>query len=380
MNFSPERIDRESQRLVGHAKPSFDLQVMSLTTLNQKQFEETAWLVQDLIPEDARIVFSGQPESYKSFIAQSIALAVAQGQPLFDHYATLQRRVLIIDLENHERLIKKRMQLLGAADTKNLLFSLNPDFSLEKQSCVDAVVQLIDQYAIKLVILDSLIRMHAAIEDNSVEMARVTKAITRIRDAGVTVIFIHHDKKSDASNQTAQSLRGSSEIRAAVDLQYGFKSDGSTITVQQLKNRLGMRLAPITVNLVSNPDHLQFIYQGAVTPQTIVEDAKLEKMVLETLFEEKHLNYAALLSKLITSGFSKHKAEQSIAQLRRNGTLQVLPSGNKNEKVYTLFNHPNTPNSLETGRLGVLPTSGEAPSSIADETSTQTTEAGGAAC
>jgi|GEM_PF-5862469 len=367
MNFSSEHIDRESQRIVGNTKSNFDLQVMSFATLNQKEFPQQEWLVDDLIPYNARIVFSGQPESYKSFVAQAMAIAISEGQMLFGRYPTHQARVLIIDLENHEQTVQHRMRLLDAPETKNLLFSFNPDFSLQKPQCVEAVIQLIKQYSVQLVILDSLIRMHTALEDSSVEMARVTKAISHISDTGATVIFIHHDKKNDFKNQTPQSLRGSSEIRAAVDLQYGFRSDGNAVIMQQLKNRLRQKISPITLSVVEHNKHLNFVCQGGEIARKEPADDQFEAMVREVLLGEGGLNYTALLQKLMNSGLSKHKAEETITKLKNSNALQIVSTGNKNEKIYTLLNTPNIPNSLDAGALGVLPTSGEEPSAIIDE-------------
>lgn len=112
---------------------------------------------------------------------------------------------------------------------------------------------MLERYRPRLVVLDSLVRMHAGDENNAQAMARffaTTKDLMRTYDA--TFLFTHHVRKpSLESSDPGDLLRGTTEIRAWPDTIYVAVpgNDGQEIVMHHVKARYGPRSNPFVVRM-----------------------------------------------------------------------------------------------------------------------------------
>ena len=161
--------------------------IVTLDELMKKSFPEQAWVVDGLIPTSAVTILSGPPASYKTWVLLQTAISVAKGEPLFGQFATDKTGVLIIDEENGERLIQQRMFQLGATADLPSWFTPNKGFIVNDENMSDILLSC-KAYDIKLLIIDSLVRIHGSDENSAGDMAEVFKHLRRFveRDIAVT--------------------------------------------------------------------------------------------------------------------------------------------------------------------------------------------------
>jgi archaellum biogenesis ATPase FlaH len=272
--------------------PFFDL-----SALLAKEFPATEWLVESLVPMNGLVVIAGAPGSYKSWIVEHMALAVSTGTTLFGKFGTIEGGVLIIDQENHLSLVQKRFRLLGGVEGLEVYF-YGADFFVEDEETVAEVCKMIQDNSIKLVIIDSLIRSYRNKDENSSnDMAEVFRQFRKFQQAGAAVVFVHHHRKPSilSKNIASESLRGSSDILAAVDSAIAVEKDSDEVKMTQTKLRQDMAIKPFKVKLEGDSEHLEFVYCGELEEEAEKVDKAKEE--IQTVLEEGEISRADLISR-----------------------------------------------------------------------------------
>ena len=83
------------------------LHTITAEDLQNRTYEPTPFLVDELIPEGLHIL-AGAPKIGKSWLALWLCLCVSQGQPLW-YFATTQGEVLYLSLEDSFQRIQTRL-------------------------------------------------------------------------------------------------------------------------------------------------------------------------------------------------------------------------------------------------------------------------------
>lgn len=234
------------------------------------KFEEAKWLVEDLIPAGGIVAVSGAPASYKTWFILNMALSVTQGTPLFDRFQTEQGNVLLIDEENDGRTLQERFIVLEKKSDLQLHVLSLYEFMLTPKMVKDLILYA-KKHNIKLVIFDSLVRIHASEENSATDMAKVTRLLKRIAKEDIAVVFTHHNRKPGPKQfGGSQEMRGSSDILASVDahLTIDRKQGENTIVVNQKKMRQAPEIKPFNLTLLSDDSGVKFKYEGE-QPTTI---------------------------------------------------------------------------------------------------------------
>lgn len=191
-----------------------------------------------------------------------------------------------------------------------------------------------------LVIFDSLIRFHRANENDASEMSQVFEDLKVLPKNNISVIFIQHQKK-EGRNQgdPATSMRGSSDILAAVDAQLSVDKQGDYITVKQNKLRIAKELdEDIQLMLDSGNEGRVYIrYVGAVRKRGRLE----EKMhiAIRKVLEAGPLNQAEIFQSLKDAGtkIGKRSLPKYLNHMVAAGLVQFV-GGERNSKIYSLVN------------------------------------------
>lgn len=223
-------------------------------TLMEKELPPLEYFIEPLIPKNTLILVGGRPSSFKSMFTLSLVLAISKGVNYMDQFETNKgQKVLLYDLENGKRVMHRRIKYLinGNAALDKSPFELCFDFDKEN---IEKEREFASKY--DLIILDSYRRFLKG-EENSSE---ITDAFYRyflkpLRDAGKTIIIIHHFRKTKPENLTDEDVeslfRGSSDLPAQVDLIFGLlksseevenKKSKFTVSVLKCKNRLGLNI------------------------------------------------------------------------------------------------------------------------------------------
>ncbi len=231
-----------------------------------------------------------------------------------NRFKTKQCGVLIIDEENGQRLTQKQLKLLGLTEDLNIHVLPLAGFTLTEET-IEMIINYCKEHDLKLVIFDSLVRIHNEDENSASEMRKVFKLLRILTINGLTVICTHHNRKQGlGSNSPSQALRGSSDILASVDCHIAIerKQKEGIINVRQTKLRNREEITPFKVNVISENDSLVFEYAGELDEAEDKKDncKELIRELLETegkaMYKQEVFNKLKE-SKKLTAGYGTFK-------------------------------------------------------------------------
>jgi regulatory protein RepA len=161
----------------------------------------------------------------KSMMALQLAILVAGGADLVGFDATISHgRVVILAAEDPAEALEHRLHALGAHldasqrdlvnESVDILPLLGYAFDVMTQDWYDWVLE--QARGTRLLVVDTLRRIHTLDENNSGDMAGLLSQLERIvRLTGCTIIFLHHSSKASAmqgQGDMQQASRGSSVL------------------------------------------------------------------------------------------------------------------------------------------------------------------------
>lgn len=177
------------------------------------------WLVPELVPARDLVLITGAPGAKKSWLAYSLAVAVAQGGTWLGASITPRTAkregvaALVLNYDNSTSECGRRFARLGLRAEDSIQFH-SPELGdpLLLPDKAEELAMMCDHLAPRLVLVDSLRQAHTAEENSSKEMRVVMKALKRLYACGATVIVVHHAGKSVGE---VSKSRGSEEIDAS---------------------------------------------------------------------------------------------------------------------------------------------------------------------
>ena len=313
------------------------IRTYTLSELRAQEFPETCWVVEGLIPEGITIM-SAKPASYKTWLLLEIAKKVANGDPLFGRFTTEQAGVLMIDEENSARLLQQRVNLLTVESHDADLpvhIMIEQEFNLSDMS-IERVINYCIEYDIRLITIDSLIRIYEGDENSSVSTAEVFKKLRRFSKAGISILVTHHHRKSANTEDASQEMRGSSDILAAVDCHIALKRDGHRIVLTQTKLRYADEHEPVELEINSENNSFSFQYLGTLEPIESKRDRTI-RIVKEMLGTVSDINQKKLHAQLIESGNPINiKTLRTVLNWMLGERLIIASTGSGNELLYSL--------------------------------------------
>ena len=190
-----------------------------------------AWMVKDWWTRGSRGMIAGEPKSFKSFLAQDLALSVASGKPFLDRFPVLTPGpVLMIQAENAEWIINDRAEkielskgLTGRVEFPHVEFP--PELPIEYinnqvLNLLDPVDrELIEEHIAEvkpvLTILDPLYLLFSGDVNSAQELNPV---LTWLMDVNVrhktSIIIVHHmgKAKQGTTRRGGQRMLGSTTL------------------------------------------------------------------------------------------------------------------------------------------------------------------------
>jgi hypothetical protein len=211
------------------------------------------WMIDRLIPEGAIIMFAGKRASFKSWLADHMAICLAKGEPYLGFHTNSQHTSLIIDVENNPIMLSERLNQLQRNE-KTLILK-DETFRWEKHS--EWLLDYCKTNNIKLVINDTFRRSHDADENDAGEISSLFQThLQKFKDAGITLLLLYHLRKGLSGMRTAEmdlmdELRGSSELVNLPDVIFVIdrKRGSNTAIIHQVKNRFAQELDPLAVEV-----------------------------------------------------------------------------------------------------------------------------------
>lgn len=180
------------------------------------------FLWDEVIPRSQFVLLQGESNVGKSLLYQALAVALANGEPEFLGKAlkpVRAGRVLIVDEENPEEVIRHRLAQLGLREDcqKNLRIISQRGVRIDLDS--DKLFEDVESFGPDLTVLDSFIRLHAQDENSASAVSGMfnTSVLPISRQLGSAVLLLHHVNRTD-SGDSRRRTRGSTDIMASVDV------------------------------------------------------------------------------------------------------------------------------------------------------------------
>ena len=302
------------------------------------------WLVERLIPAGGVAVIGGNSGVGKSWLVLHIARCVAVGDPVLGKFTTSQGTVVLVDEENGMRLLKRRVHKLEsgceAREDVPVTLLVNHGVRIDDEYDLEYTLSLLEELKPKLVIFDSLTRIHGKDEYKSQEMAEVMMGFRRIQlEIGCAILFTHHTRKRGMINNAGEMLRGSTDIRAFVDTHIFMRATRAVrgqALIEHDKSRYEEALDPFRIAIVDDETgtatHLRYLGTAQQTRASKEEIAK--ESVLDLLSREGPMTRQEII-KACQGDAGESAVGKALKQLLEQRVLE-REVGPRNQHTYRL--------------------------------------------
>ena len=249
----------------------------TLNELMTQEFSANEWIAKDLIPLGGVTAVTGASSSYKTFLTHQLAICISTGQPFLGRFPVKRGKVLFVDEENQKRILQGRFKALGIEQTSGITFLTLNNIQLDSERDLNKLRRFIELQQPDLVVFDSLVRFHSGEENSAKDMAKIANAFRQLSGEDRTILFLHHHRKPQMGERIGtNSIRGSSDILAAVDCHIAVerKRDENRIIIAQTKLRVQEELHPFIIQLNRENERVSFTY---LEEDHAEEDKRLEE-------------------------------------------------------------------------------------------------------
>lgn len=196
------------------------LNVLMASQLGEAQ-KEPEWLIEGLWLDGGVGIIGGEPKSYKTFAALSLAIATASGKACFGHYNVKRKGpVLLYAAEDSLSMVRERIAGISSSldislDTLELHIIAEPRLLIDTDADRQRLQEAITRIEPVLLVLDPFVRLHSIDENSSNEVSQVLSWLRSLqRQHCMNVAMVHHARKRGGKERPGQNLRGSSELHA----------------------------------------------------------------------------------------------------------------------------------------------------------------------
>jgi RecA-family ATPase len=202
--------------------------------------ETPSFIIPKFLPADNLILLSGQPkDGRKTFFAMLTALIAATGKSVGPMKCERPVNVLYIYREGARKPTLQRFKAICAghgfpspSTISSLFFHHRGNFWLDTGDWVSDVCAFIIEHRIGVVYIDTFAKSCQSDENSSRDMGVAVQQAEKLRDAGATVVLVHHLKKGAPSLSNGRSgfpepdkdLRGSSALAGAYETHWAVRS------------------------------------------------------------------------------------------------------------------------------------------------------------
>jgi archaellum biogenesis ATPase FlaH len=230
----------------GHGKQDLEALIAEAQTVEEPTYAQTgirdfleappvSWLIEGVLYDGSLSLLASYAGRGKSLLALAMAQSVASGDPLFNQFAVSRTGpVLYVDEENGQSDIKARIEAMRIHPDLPITWIHMKCVQIDDDESLGLLKATIRKVQPALVVLDSLVRLHRAKENDAVEMAAVMGRCRQLVAERTSVLIIHHHNKGSGVETMA---RGSSDIVAAVDVEYQLTEREGELVLATVKNR-----------------------------------------------------------------------------------------------------------------------------------------------
>lgn len=245
--------------------------VLPVVRVDQIPREEEAqrWLVDPLWGESSVGVIGGAPKCAKTWLGLDLALSVATGTACLGRYPIPRPGPVLIYLaEDALAIVRERVE--GMARHRGLQLTgveihviTAPSLRLDREPHRQRLLETARRLRPRLLLLDPLVRLHGADENNAREVAELLAYFRLLqRQLDLSLILVHHTRKNAGGGMAAgQGLRGSGDLHAFGDSNLYLRRAREHLVLSS-EHRAAPAASSVYLELVATPPdtaHLQVV-------------------------------------------------------------------------------------------------------------------------
>ena len=211
------------------------------------------WIIKGLLTDHSFGCIFGASGSGKSYVALDMAASIVTGTSFCKKQIKKQGAVVYIAGEGHSGLahrlraweLRKKVSLKGAPlyISKRACALGDDDFMQHVKESVDQVFEKHGE--ISLIIVDTWARNLFGNENDTAETGAAIRALDELKDQyKCSSLVIHHSGHTETGRG-----RGSSALRAALDMEYSAELDGNILSLKNTKMKEGQKPDDITFSM-----------------------------------------------------------------------------------------------------------------------------------
>ena len=307
------------------------LETITAEDLQNRTYEPTHFLVDELIPEGLHIL-AGAPKIGKSWLALWLCLCVAQGQALWN-FATTQGEALYLSLEDSFQRIQTRLFDLTEDAPPTLHFAIMADTL--KHGLDQQIEQFLTEHPdTKLVVIDTLQRVRGTGSDsnlyaNDYQDIGILKQLADRRH--IAILLIHHLRKLH-DDDPMNMISGSTGLSGAADSTFVLQKNSRLANIASL-HCTGRDIPDRTLKLeFGEDDHVRKLLEDSKTCSGASKISTLQLVHLFSALLSADPTYSGTPSALSAKidpdgklGITPKKVTrlvlESVETLRENGVL-----------------------------------------------------------
>jgi hypothetical protein len=281
------------------------------------------FVVSDLIAEATLTLVTGEAGSGKTTLTTAIGCCVSRGIP-FAGRGTRRRPVVMFDRENPLPVVVERFGRLGFEDGDNLKVWggwLADEPPAPNSPIITEYVAASDPKP--LLIFDTLISYIDGDENNAVEMRACMQAFRRLTEMGATVIVLHHSGKGE----TSRDYRGSSDIKAAIDVGFHLANLGEPSRLDVLRLRAFKARFTVDTEVVFRYSEGTFSADSRSAPT-------VEELLIALLQKNPGIRAADFQALAMEKDLGRDRARQFLERHSLSGNIRQ-DRGAKNARFHT---------------------------------------------
>lgn len=348
------------------------LSQFSLGDILSKEFPETEWLIEGLIPNAGITCITGKPAVGKSYITLYLAQMIATGQPFLDQFSTSQQSVCVLTKEDPQRLIQKRIKALKYEDNLPIVFCDDMSAFCNTDEELTRIQKLLADNSSTVLIVDSFIRVVGGDENLSKDVTKVHEVFKKLTQQGITIIFTHHQGKEDNGKAGIDKPRGSSDIGAMVDSLLNFSKRDGVITVDHAKSRWDQTVGTFAIqfpSFIGNDCAFKFLgyFEKNQKDEVISSTQKAMDDILEIVQNSLEPIHQAGIIKILEDNEVSYSPGTIKIALDRMDTVQLTSFKEGGKKYFSLKVPENQASSQPTNSINQLPAVTDDPYSTVSE-------------
>jgi len=245
MSHETENIERLAQQekkaldsLGSSGKSGVSIELVRVSDLWEEHEDEIDYTVEDLLPTGSLGMLGSRPKAGKSTLARCLSVAVASGIPFLNSLEVEEGEVIYLALEENKRSVVRQFKTVALKgygmteeEAKKVLSRISLICGPTPKDFQKRLSDLVEAHRPVLIVVDTLIRLLKLQDGNSYSetSAGLEPLIHLAHDKNVTVLLLHHTKKSDSGD-----LLGSTGISASADviITLGKKDGYRTMTAE----------------------------------------------------------------------------------------------------------------------------------------------------